>query len=530
MKHNALRLERRHSEVGHGFRGSIPGLRVPLSTLRRWDGLHRRMTRGRCGSLRLQRVELASIAPRREPSRKARWPRGGDRPTRRLRSRFPTGCFWRRVGVITVVYCMTVLAPQQAFAQDLRLTVSFLRMGGGKPQAPGFSFEMVDTVSLGALTLPTFRFISTDSGTRVTNSTMALPVLSLAGLSLTPQYGEQKLSLLASPLSGLKLKSQKVRGFSVSTTHGSNAFTLMLGQLSGKKTGFVGVPSVLAFTGTLQPSSRLAFAPRVVTHLGSQSRPGSADTSVGAGVSAVLSSHVKLIGDIAEARTRRGRWAPSVVVGSVGKWSRWSVEASLRRTDQDDAGRMTQALTVKIDRVGTLELTRTQVTRRSRLTDKLSVEWRQKRFGKSVVRLTEEREQDALSDREGRLVRQLQVEFKGRPGQRVSLSGRTSVLLSELAPSRSRVRSRLKGRVTVGGRLELTGEAEYDLFGNRAAAVSIGEVGVGGDVALSDRTILHLVYSRDPHAPASRSQRFEARISQLVSFHTLINGFLESFR
>ena len=134
-----------------------------------------------------------------------------------------------------------------------------------------------------------------------------------------------------------------------------------------------------------------------------------------------------------------------------------------------------------------------------------------------------------MSDREGRLVRQLQVEFKGSPGALVSLSGGTSVLLSQLAPGRSRLRSRLKGRVAVGGRLKLTGEAECDLFGNRAAAASIGEVGVGGDVALSDRTTLHLVYSTDPHAPASRSQRFEARISQIASFHTLINGFLESF-
>ena len=66
----------------------------------------------------------------------------------------------RWVGVITVVCCMTVLVPQQAFAQDFRITVNFLRMGGGKPQAPGFSFEMVDTVSLGALTLPTFKFES----------------------------------------------------------------------------------------------------------------------------------------------------------------------------------------------------------------------------------------------------------------------------------------------------------------------------------------------------------------------------------
>ncbi len=437
---------------------------------------------------------------------------------------------WRCGGVITVVGYLTVLAPHQTFAQDVRITVNVLRMGGGEPQAPWFSFEMVDTVSRGGLTLGTFGVASTNSGTKVTNSMLALPVLNLAGLSLTPQYGEQKLGLVTSSLSGLKLKSPKVRGFSLLTKHGSSAFTLMLGQLSGKKTGLVGVPSVLAFTGTLKPSSRLTFAPRVVTHLGKPTRPGSADTSVGAGASAVLSSHVKLIGDIAGARTTRGRWAPSAVVGGVGTWSGWSVEAGLRRTGQDDARRVTQALTFKIDRVGTLELTRRQVTGRSRLTDTVKVEWRQKRFGTSIVRLTQEREQDALSGREGHLDRQLQVEFKGSPGRRVSLSGQTSVVLSKLAPNRSRVRSRLKGRVAVGSRLKLTGKAEYDLFGGRAAAASIGEVGLGGDIALSDRTTLHLMYSRDPHTRAFRAQRFEARISQLVSSHTLISGFLDSLK
>ena len=49
----------------HEFRGSIPGPHVPLSTLRRRSHPRRRMTRGRCGSLDLQRFELASIAPRR---------------------------------------------------------------------------------------------------------------------------------------------------------------------------------------------------------------------------------------------------------------------------------------------------------------------------------------------------------------------------------------------------------------------------------------------------------------------------------
>jgi site-specific DNA recombinase len=50
---------------GHGFRGSIPGPRVPLSTLHRQGYPCRRMTWGRCGSLLLQRLELSSIAPRR---------------------------------------------------------------------------------------------------------------------------------------------------------------------------------------------------------------------------------------------------------------------------------------------------------------------------------------------------------------------------------------------------------------------------------------------------------------------------------
>ena len=483
-------------------------------------------------------------------------------PPWRLRARLPTDHVWCWVGVLTVVCYLTVSAPQQAFAQDARISVNFLRPSGSVPKLPLFSFEMLDTVSRGDLILPAFKIVSTTAGTKVTNYTMALPVLSLAGLSVTSQYGEQKFGLLASSFSGLKLKEQKVRGFSLSTQHGSNTFTLMLGQLSGKKIGLIGVPSVLAFTGTLQPSSRVMFAPRVVTHLGDKTRPGSADTSMGAGVSAALSSHVNLIGDIAGARTKRGRWAPSVVVGSVGKWSRGSVEASLRRTDsaytlmgqipfteqhqelikgkvevvhgftltgqlttsrppgtrQDDAGGLTQALGFKIDRVGTLKLSRKQSTRRSRLTETLNVEWSQERFVKSVVRLTEEREQDVLSDREGRLVRQLQVEFKERPGGRVSLSGRTSVLLSQFAPDRSRVRSRLKGRVAVGGRLEMTAEAEYDLFGNRSATASIGKVRVGGDIALSDRTTLGLVYSRDPYALVPLSQSIAGRITRLVSF------------
>ena len=449
-----------------------------------------------------------------------------------LRSRFPTGRMWRWASVIVVFCHVTVLAPQQTFAQDVRVTFSFLRPGGSEPQAPRFGFEMLDTVSLGDLSLPAVKLVSTDSGTKVTNYTIALPVLSLAGLSVTPQYGEQSLGLMASSLSGLKLKSRKVSGFSLSTKRGSNDFTLMLGRLSGKKTRLVGAPSVLAFTGTLKPSARLTLAPRVVTPLGSQTRPGSAGTSVGTGVSAAVSSHVKLIGEIAGARSKRGRWAPFVVVGSVGKWSRGSVETSLRRADsayalagripsatqdqemlkgqlrliaglsvtgelstsrpharqQDDAGRLTRSLTFKLARFGPgiFKITGKRVTDRSRdrRTDQLQLEWRQEHIGKSVVRLTQKRQRDLLSDGGGRLVRQLQLELKGR----------------------------------VSGRLALSGKAEYDLFDNRAATASIGKVRLGGDIALSDRTTLHLVYSRDPKAKTARFQRFEGRISRLVSF------------
>jgi hypothetical protein len=67
----AFRLtpQRRHPEVpaayaaGHIFRGSIPDLHVPLSTLRRRPHERLRMTWGRCGSLCLQRMKLSFTTP-----------------------------------------------------------------------------------------------------------------------------------------------------------------------------------------------------------------------------------------------------------------------------------------------------------------------------------------------------------------------------------------------------------------------------------------------------------------------------------
>ena len=69
----AFRLtpRRRHPEVataravGHGFRGSIPGPHLPLSTLHPRPHERRRMTRGRCGSLLLYRMTLSFTTSRR---------------------------------------------------------------------------------------------------------------------------------------------------------------------------------------------------------------------------------------------------------------------------------------------------------------------------------------------------------------------------------------------------------------------------------------------------------------------------------
>ena len=57
-------LQRRHPGEKI-FRGSIPGLHVPLSTLRPCPHGQQRMTRGRCGPLTLQCMTLSFTTPRR---------------------------------------------------------------------------------------------------------------------------------------------------------------------------------------------------------------------------------------------------------------------------------------------------------------------------------------------------------------------------------------------------------------------------------------------------------------------------------
>jgi hypothetical protein len=78
-----LSRRRRHPEAD--FRGSMAGLCVPLSTLRRTPRGAPRMTRGRCGSLLLHRVGLSPTTPCRSPGAPRR---GRKRPLLRMRPSF----------------------------------------------------------------------------------------------------------------------------------------------------------------------------------------------------------------------------------------------------------------------------------------------------------------------------------------------------------------------------------------------------------------------------------------------------------
>jgi len=89
------RPRRRHPEVYVPFRGSIPGLHLPLSTLRTHSYPCLRMTRGCCDSLCLQHMELSSTTPCRFVPAHGRWyiknikPVGPSLPNQVLSSRLP---------------------------------------------------------------------------------------------------------------------------------------------------------------------------------------------------------------------------------------------------------------------------------------------------------------------------------------------------------------------------------------------------------------------------------------------------------
>ena len=486
----------------------------------------------------------------------------------------PRGVCWAMCSLVALH--LTILTPGYTFAQDARVSIGFLPINGqpikGSRETPLFTFELVEPVSRGAMSLPALSLTSTESGPAVSSFTFAFPVLKLGRMSFNPRYGDQKFGVgfLAGSLSGMSLKPLRMQGFSLATAQGDNSFTLMLGQLRGKGSNALSaaVPRVLALTGTLKPRPGLTIAPRVVTHLGRRTLPGSADTSIGAGLRADVSTHLQLVGDIGGARTKRGRWASFATVGALGKWARGSVEASVRRADADytalgrirlakqaqndeeliagkvqilqgltlvtklrssrphgqrheDVGRVARSITLRIDRFryGTLNVTSKQSTGQSKYDKGVEIEWQQKILGSSVVRFVQRRERQGSSARPGPSTTLLEFDIKRAPSsdKRFDFLWRGAIAMSGRAADKSRVHSIVKSHFRLTARIKLTGEAEYDLFG-MLVPVRFQYARVGGDFEVSERTSVQLVYSQTPLSGVPSSHRLEGRVTRLISF------------
>ena len=148
------------------------------------------------------------------------------------------------------------------------------------------------------------------------------------------------------------------------------------------------------------------------------------------------------------------------------------------------------------------------------------IEWKQNRSWSSAVRFVRGRAGRTSGPQSGIMPRQLQVEFKGTPGlaERVTLEWRSAIPLSRPASTDSRAKSRLKGKVAVTRATTLTGQADYEMFSDAAAAFSFRSVRVGAEVEISSRTSVHLGYAHTPGSATSLPQRFEARLVRTMSF------------
>ena len=384
-------------------------------------------------------------------------------------------------------------------------------------------------------------------------SGLAFKARRLQGLSLTTKQGVNSFSLMLGQLAGKDSKP-----FSSA------------------------VPRVLTLTGTLKPRNGLTVAPRVVKRLGRQGLSGSAETSAGVGVRADVSPNLHFIGDLGATRKADDKWASFAVVGAVAEWSRGSVEASVKQADAayrllgrvkfaEDEAQLTGKFLVSHGLMLSGKLSALQQV----------IEWKQDRFGSSAVRFVRERADRTSGPQSGTSTRRLQVEFKGAPlaargeslawhrdptepmlrsprarreegeyreysthrgqrpappmagcigdrmqrdfhhgllGERVRLEWKSSIPLSRRASPDSPAKSRLKGQVAVTRQITLTGQANYEMFSDAGAVLSIRSVRVGAGLEISPRTTVHLGYAHAPNSATALPQRFEARLVRTMSF------------
>jgi hypothetical protein len=457
--------------------------------------------------------------------------------------------------------CLLLLAPWEARAGDGLVTVNLLPLGGPGQDGPFLSFDITDPLARGGFSLPTATLTATNGGAHVSNYSMALPVLKLAGASFSPRYGDQRLEMdfPARALSGIRLDARHIRGLALSAKSDSHAVNVMLGQLRSSGTSLAAVPRVMAVTSKLALGPKLSLTPRLVVPLGAQQTPGSASSNVGTGFLANVTSHLRFAADLSTARTASRRWAPLAVVGALGQWSRAAVEASLTRAtagytllgsvpfaDRDrallrgraqvvrnvtlsasvtrarprgGAGAKTHELGLEVSRfsAGVFALAHQLTAEPSRTTEQFVVSWKQSGASRTV-RMVEEHVR-ARSTRRADVQRRLHVEIGAIAKPRWNLDWDSSVLVSSNQRRRaSRVGSRVRSRLKVLDRVSMTGELQYGLFGAERTLFDLRSLKLGSDVKLSSRTTVQVGYTHTPGSALPLYRRLHARLVRTLSF------------
>jgi hypothetical protein len=460
-----------------------------------------------------------------------------------------------------LLVCLLVLAPTEARAGDGRVTVNLLPFGGPGQDGPFLSFDITDPLARGWFSLPTATLTATNGGAQVSNYSMALPVLKLAGASFSPRYGDQRLEIdfPARALSGMRLDARHIRGLSLSAKHDAHAITVMVGQLRTSGTGLATVPRVMAVTSRLALGPKLKVMPRLVMPVGSQQTPGGASPNVGTGLVADLTSHLQLLADVGAARSASRQWTPLTVVGAIGQWSRGAIEASLTRgtagytllgsvpfAERDrallrgrtqiardvtlsalvtaarprgGAGAKTHGFGLEVSRfsAGVFALAHQLTAEPSRTMEQFVVSWKQSGASRTF-RLVEEHVR-ARSTRRADVQRRLHVEIGAIAKPRWGVDWDSSVLVSSNQPRGvSRLGSRVRSRVKVLERVSMTGELQHGLFGAQRAIFDLRSLKLGSDVKLSSRTTVQVGYTYTPGSALPLHRSLHARLVRTLSF------------
>lgn len=452
--------------------------------------------------------------------------------------------------------------PPIASADDRRMTLLFRPAAATAP----FSAE-ITAGSRRSIALPSLTLTGDRSGLRLQGYTTQLPAVTVRGVSLAPRYGDQRLAFEFQPsaLAGMALSPRAVRGLIVTAAGKSFAGTMLVGRLSTDDgTSLLGsaVPRVFALSGTLKPTPKLAISPRLVAPLGQPAAGARIDPTLGVGLRAEVSPHVSLFGDLGRTRARSGRWGQLAAAGALGRWSRVSFEASASRADDAFTvlgpvpfaamdrklastrvlllrgvtvegqvsrlqpisrsrradGTLARSTTLRTDRVpgGSLILRMDRSTASARRAGELTIEWRARKSSGLVLQW---QQHSSGSGSAIRRTHRFQVGVPTIPtgSARIVLGLESSMRLSSLSRTDSRITTKIKGRVAAGARIGLTGEAEFGVLGI-AKIRRLGAVRVGADIALSRGASIQLVHTHTAGNTPPLWKRTEVRFTRTLPF------------